>query len=190
MKPLILSALLSVSSLAIADVEIIQTPRPTQQPQVQQYIPQPNFAQQQMVVLDPYAPFRDAHQSARMQQQMAYGHRGEVIQVVARTETSQQRVQGCYPKATRNITGGVVGGGLAAGAAYILGGGVAVTAIAGVAGAIMGSTPQTEIVCGEHVISQQHVMGYDVTVFSNGRYYTVPMNHIPPVGASINLAGI
>jgi hypothetical protein len=187
MKPLILSTLLSISSLAMADVEIIQTPKPAPQVQV---MPQPNFTQQQMVVLDPYAVLRDAHMASRMQQQMAYGHRGEVIQVVARTETTQQRVQGCYPKATRNITGGVIGGVLAGGAAYVLGGGAAVTAIAGVAGAVMGSSPQTEMVCGEHIVPQQYVMGYDVTVYANGRYYTIPMNHIPPVGATINLAGI
>jgi hypothetical protein len=186
-KPLIMSALMTVSSLAMADVEIIQTPKPAPQVQV---MPQPNFVQQQMVILDPHAVLRDAHMASRMQQQMAYGHRGEVIQVVARTETTQHRVQGCYPKATRNITGGVVGGVLAGGAAYVLGGGAAVTAIAGVAGAVMGSTPKTEMVCGEHIVPQQFIMGYDVTVYANGRYYTIPMNHIPPVGATINLAGI
>lgn len=34
-------------------------------------------------------------------------------------------------------------------------------------------------------VAHMNVVGYDVTVRHNGAFYTIPMNHYPPVGAYV-----
>jgi hypothetical protein len=138
MKTLIFAGLLSLSTMAMADVEIIETPKPVPQapaPQVQT-VPQvqvqtvPSHAQLQ-VMLDPYAMFRQSHYDARLGQQLVYGHWGDVVNVVARMFTTYH-----------------------------------------------------------NNVRQNHVVGFDVTAYSNGKFYTFMMDHQPPRGASVQIPGM
>jgi hypothetical protein len=145
MKNLILVALLTFSSVVMADVEIIEAPKPAPAPAPQvQPIPQPQpmAHYEQQVILDPYAPFREAHYASLRQAQIAHGNRGEVMRVVARTQVTRETQQTCL--------NGWLG-----------------------------------YSCHQSVVPIRHVIGFDVTVYANGRYYTVPMDHQPPVGATI-----
>lgn len=131
MKNLFLVSLFVVSTMARADVEIIEVPRPAPTPapvvttQVQ-VAPQPIAYFEQHVILDPYAPFRDAHFASLRQAQIAHGGYGEVMRAIARIQINR---------------------------------------------------------------GQRYIIGFDVTVYANGRYYTVPMDHQPPVGATVFFAG-
>ena len=138
MKTLIVAGLLSLSTMAMADVEIIETPKPVLQAPTQQVqtVPQvhvhtvPMHAQQQ-VMLDPYAMFRQSHYNAITGAQSLYGHWGDVVNVVGR----------------------------------------------------MFSTYNNNV-------RQNHIVGYDVTAYSNGKFYTFMMDHQPPRGASVQIPGM